>query len=160
MIFDRDRTRTCNPQIRSLVPYPLGHTTTVNELWETDWRVFGVLQTRLKMCCTLLLRSVGTGGQTSCARRWHNLHKYIYSLRYIRRLLSAWLSGLGVWFALRVREVPGSNPGWARRRLFYDFLLFEKANRANMFQNTFIFSYKIDLTIYIDSLDYSNWVTA
>ena len=25
--FDRDRTRTCNPQIRSLVPYPLGHTT-------------------------------------------------------------------------------------------------------------------------------------
>ena len=22
---DRDRTRTCNPQIRSLVPYPLGH---------------------------------------------------------------------------------------------------------------------------------------
>ena len=22
----RDRTRTCNPQIRSLVPYPLGHT--------------------------------------------------------------------------------------------------------------------------------------
>ena len=26
-IFDRDRTRTCNPQIRGLVPYPLGHTT-------------------------------------------------------------------------------------------------------------------------------------
>ena len=25
----------------------------------------------------------------------------------------AWLSGLGVWFSLRVREVPGSNPGWA-----------------------------------------------
>ena len=24
--FDRGRTRTCNPQIRSLVPYPLGHT--------------------------------------------------------------------------------------------------------------------------------------
>ena len=23
--FDHDRTRTCNPQIRSLVPYPLGH---------------------------------------------------------------------------------------------------------------------------------------
>ena len=23
--FDRDRTRTCNPQIRSLMPYPLGH---------------------------------------------------------------------------------------------------------------------------------------
>ena len=26
-IIDRDRTRTCNPQIRSLMPYPLGHTT-------------------------------------------------------------------------------------------------------------------------------------
>ena len=25
--FDRDRTRTCNLQIRSLMPYPLGHTT-------------------------------------------------------------------------------------------------------------------------------------
>ena len=24
-IFEHDRTRTCNPQIRSLVPYPLGH---------------------------------------------------------------------------------------------------------------------------------------
>ena len=24
--IDRDRTRTCNPQFRSLVPYPLGHT--------------------------------------------------------------------------------------------------------------------------------------
>ena len=29
------------------------------------------------------------------------------------------LSGLGVWFALRVREVPGSNPGWALSLLFY-----------------------------------------
>ena len=27
---DRDRTRTCNPQIRSLMPYPLGHTATEN----------------------------------------------------------------------------------------------------------------------------------
>ena len=25
-LVERDRTRTCNPQIRSLVPYPLGHT--------------------------------------------------------------------------------------------------------------------------------------
>ena len=28
--IDRDRTRTCNPQIRSLVPYPLGHTPKMN----------------------------------------------------------------------------------------------------------------------------------
>ncbi len=26
---DRDRTRTCNPRIRSPMPYPLGHTTVV-----------------------------------------------------------------------------------------------------------------------------------
>ena len=26
----------------------------------------------------------------------------------------SWLDGLGVWFALRVREVPGSNPGQAQ----------------------------------------------
>ena len=30
---DRDRTRTCNPQIRSLVPYPLGHTTQSDMLY-------------------------------------------------------------------------------------------------------------------------------
>ena len=29
--LDRDRTRTCNPQIRSLVPYPLGHTATLGK---------------------------------------------------------------------------------------------------------------------------------
>ena len=28
---DPDRTRTCNPQIRSLVPYPLGHRTLLSE---------------------------------------------------------------------------------------------------------------------------------
>ena len=30
--IDRGRTRTCNPQIRSLVPYPLGHTASVGFL--------------------------------------------------------------------------------------------------------------------------------
>ena len=29
---DRDRTRTCNPQIRSLVPYPLGHTVSYDSM--------------------------------------------------------------------------------------------------------------------------------
>ena len=29
--FERDRTRTCNPQIRSLGPYPLGHTPYIEE---------------------------------------------------------------------------------------------------------------------------------
>ena len=31
--IDRDRTRTCNPQIRSLMPYPLGHTAAGYNLW-------------------------------------------------------------------------------------------------------------------------------
>ena len=30
---DRDRTRTCNPQIRSLMPYPLGHTAIDNDTY-------------------------------------------------------------------------------------------------------------------------------
>ena len=37
---DRGRTRTCNPQIRSLVPYPLGHTT------QPRW----IVQREHKMC--------------------------------------------------------------------------------------------------------------
>ena len=36
-----------------------------------------------------------------------------------------WLVGLGVWFSLRVREVPGSNPGRAHQIFFgYSPLLF------------------------------------
>ena len=31
-----------------------------------------------------------------------------------------WLNGLGVWFSLWVREVPGSNPGWAH--CFFTFM--------------------------------------
>ena len=37
--------------------------------------------------------------------------KYYY-FDYLSRFL-IWLFGLGVWFSLRVREVPGSNPGGA-----------------------------------------------
>ena len=33
---DRGRTRTCNPQIRSLVPYPLGHTASLKDIVEKD----------------------------------------------------------------------------------------------------------------------------
>ena len=48
--------------------------------------------------------------------------KSMSSERYITRRLS----GLGVWFSLRVREVPGSNPGWARVfcHVFFIFLYF------------------------------------
>ena len=36
--IDRDRTRTCNPQIRSLVPYPLGHTVSAIGVDEANWQ--------------------------------------------------------------------------------------------------------------------------
>ena len=39
------------------------------------------------------------------------------SLSYVPNLFDGcvtWLVGLGVWFSLRVREVPGSNPGRAQ----------------------------------------------
>ena len=54
--FDRDRTRTCNPQIRSLVPYPLGHTT-------TDSRLVHLTCVYLLCCktdCNSALNSAGT----------------------------------------------------------------------------------------------------
>ena len=54
--IDRDRTRTCNPQIRSLVPYPLGHTT-------TDSRLVHLTCVYLLCCkqdCNSALNSAGT----------------------------------------------------------------------------------------------------
>ena len=43
------------------------------------------------------------------------VRKYkVFALFFVTTLqINNRLSGLGVWFALRVREVPGSNPGWA-----------------------------------------------
>ena len=35
-----------------------------------------------------------------------------------QKMVCSWLVGLGVWFSLRVREVPGSNPGRAQRATF------------------------------------------
>ena len=55
-IIDRDRTRTCNPQIRSLVPYSLGHTTLLHSLqillgvikWNQDWNKSGTDSTQFR----------------------------------------------------------------------------------------------------------------
>ena len=35
---DCGRTRTCNPQIRSLVPYPLGHTAPLGQILMIEWQ--------------------------------------------------------------------------------------------------------------------------
>ena len=42
--------------------------------------------------------------------------KYLYSDNMQHFFI--WLFGLGVWFSLRVREVPGSNPGGAHHFFF------------------------------------------
>ena len=47
--FDRDRTRTCNPQIRSLVPYPLGHTTFVTTIEHNVCLILATFQSRLQL---------------------------------------------------------------------------------------------------------------
>ena len=36
-----------------------------------------------------------------------------FDIKHFHKLMSKWLVGLGVWFSLWVREVPGSNPGRA-----------------------------------------------
>ena len=52
--IDRDRTRTCNPQIRSLVPYPLGHTTqvvTVSQILHNVLMSFNCNSNCVCVCC-------------------------------------------------------------------------------------------------------------
>ena len=48
--IDRDRTRTCNPQIRSLVPYPLGHTV----LYDSEGSVSDDITLQFNKCCHFL----------------------------------------------------------------------------------------------------------
>ena len=47
-VDDRGRTRTCNPQIRSLVPYPLGHTAPVGWVGGASWCSFSMQQAMLQ----------------------------------------------------------------------------------------------------------------
>ena len=61
------------------------------------------------------------------------------------RFCHRWLSGLGVWFALRVREVPGSNPGWAHRYPFISSFYF--------FGQT-ITGFEMKLTVYLFYRDF------
>ena len=45
-----DRTRTCNPQIRSLVPYPLGHRSSLVKEKGLQMTVSELFQPRLQVC--------------------------------------------------------------------------------------------------------------
>lgn len=54
----------------------------------------------------------------SLCRRQNILIIDIFELNLV---IGCWLSGLVVWFSLRVREVPGSIPGWAQFFFALDF---------------------------------------
>ena len=62
---------------------------------------------------------------------FHIQIKYLFEIR-ISKTCSSRLNGLGVWFSLWVREVPGSNPGWAH-------LLLLTLNIDDVFVNIFIY---------------------
>ena len=59
-----------------------------------------------------------------CLIRWATGPLAVYSFKYhnlnwnVSVPVAMWLVGLGVWFSLRVREVPGSNPGRAQVKPF------------------------------------------
>ena len=52
--IDRDRTRTCNPQIRSLVPYPLGHTAGYDKNCDFYKSNFSTFSRKARTECTTL----------------------------------------------------------------------------------------------------------
>ena len=78
------------------------HKSLDNEPWH-----MGLWHEILLNICARKVKSRGTVRLALCYKS--RLEIQIEFDIYIYR----WLSGLGVWFALRVREVPGSNPGWA-----------------------------------------------
>ena len=49
--IDRDRTRTCNPQLRKLMPYPLGHTTLRVRVDSRLSVSIQELRSELQQCC-------------------------------------------------------------------------------------------------------------
>ena len=53
-IFEHDRTRTCNPQIRSLVPYPLGHMNSLLEKNENRLSISKLFRTMLQYLFILI----------------------------------------------------------------------------------------------------------
>ena len=85
-----------------------------------------LLRFELRISCLLDRRfnQLSHGANIMDSRNWFILCQ-ILSLRSQLRIPegdSNWLVGLGVWFSLRVREVPGSNPGGAHPT----FLIFSK----------------------------------
>ena len=66
-------------------------------------------------------------------------------------LVATWLVGLGVWFSLRVREVPGSNPGGAHQ--FFIILTIALQKIISLICNFFkAFSIQKDTWINVNSI--------
>ena len=59
-----------------------------------------------------------------------------------------WLVGLGVWFSLRVREVPGSNPGRALHffKVYFLNVFFEKVGKWPRWHVTLMHTHLLSLT--------------
>ena len=72
-----------------------------------------------KQCTALTCRV----SQDKCEKSLVSLILTSLYWKVLKMLLTQkWLVGLGVWFALRVREVPGSNPGRAHNVLLLNKL--------------------------------------
>ena len=79
-VFDHDRTRTCNPQIRSLVPYPLGHTV----LYDSKGSLSGNITLLFNACCNFLC----VWEHWHTVYLWYHFHQFLLSCHLSWRSIS------------------------------------------------------------------------
>ena len=70
---------------------------------------------------------------------------HVYKLRNIKNVINREI-GLGVWFSLRVREVPGSNPGFPRRFLHFFGIFVLPRPRDEFFLSEFVSVLSVSVT--------------
>ena len=85
---DRGRTRTCNLQIRSLAPYPLGHTAPVGRVGGTIWDRFLTWQVMLQEW---------TLKTTYMQNREHNKEQ-------TREHIAGWLRNINSWRSCAMKQ--------------------------------------------------------
>ena len=93
----------------------------LQKLGQYDCYIFVLLLFWLQFFCCLTTLSVHKIWNRCMKAKFTIDFWSIYTIYNIHNILCGnmnWLFGLGVWFSLRVREVPGSNPGGAQN-IFY-----------------------------------------
>ena len=88
----------------------------LQKLGQYDCYIFVLLLFWLQFFCCLTTLSVHKIWNRCMKAKFTIDFWSIYTIYNIHNILFGsmnWLFGLGVWFSLRVREVPGSNPGRA-----------------------------------------------